>query len=165
MKQAPRSRPTGASAPVRDLARLRRPWQEFSDKKGLRASKIRESVVDAFLTTDEHIDLESLLARVRKRTPSVGMATVYRTMKLLEEASVAHARDFDGRTIYEVAVGRAHHDHLVCEKCGRIVEFLSDEIEKYQEEIAIRHGFVLRRHRHELFGLCPDCKKKALAQR
>lgn len=161
MKQASRSRPGGASAPVQDLERLRRPWIEFSDRKGLRASKVREAVVDAFLLTEDHIDLEGLLARVRKRTPSVGMATVYRTMKLLEEAEVASARDYEGRTLYEVAVGKAHHDHLMCETCGRVVEFLSDEIEKHQDEIAARHGFVLRRHRHELFGICADCKKKA----
>ncbi len=133
----------------------------FEKENGLHSSKIRDLVVDTFLTTREHTGLENLLQKVRTKNPAVGMATVYRTMKLLEQAGLADARNFgSGSTVYEVALGRDHHDHLVCERCGAIVEFFSEPIEKLQDKIATEHGFVLRRHRHELFGLCGPCRRR-----
>jgi Fur family ferric uptake transcriptional regulator len=137
-------------------------WRTFVDDRGLNASKARDAVVEIFLGTKDHIDLQALYALARKRHPGVGFATVYRTMKLLEEAGIAHARHFgDAReTLYEVAAGRSHHDHLICERCGRIVEFVSAEVERLQDQVAARHGFVLSRHRHELYGICPDCRGK-----
>jgi Fur family ferric uptake transcriptional regulator len=139
-----------------------RQWKEFVSEKGLHASKTREAVVDIFLKTKEHIDLQSLFERARRSQPGVGFATVYRTMKLLEEAGIAHTRRFgDAReTLYELATGRSHHDHLICEQCGRIIEFVNEEVERIQDRIATRHGFKLSRHRHELYGLCPDCQRR-----
>jgi Fur family ferric uptake transcriptional regulator len=135
-------------------------WRAFVGDRGLNASKARDAVVEIFLGTKDHIDLQGLYALARKRYPGVGFATVYRTMKLLEEAGIAHARHFgDAReTLYEVAAGRSHHDHLICERCGLIVEFVSPEVEKLQDQVASRHGFTLSRHRHELYGLCADCR-------
>jgi Fur family ferric uptake transcriptional regulator len=134
----------------------------FEKEKGLHSSKIRDLVVETFLATQKHTGLEDLLQKVRARNPNVGMATVYRTMKLLEQAGLADARNFgSGSTVYEAAMGRSHHDHLVCERCGTIVEFFSEQIEKVQDKIAAEHGFELQRHRHELFGLCPKCRKRS----
>ncbi len=139
-----------------------RQWKEFVSDKGLHASKTREAVVDIFLKTKEHIDLQSLFERARRSHPGVGFATVYRTMKLLEEAGIAHTRRFGDakETLYELASGRSHHDHLICEHCGRIIEFVNEEVERIQDRIASRHGFTLSRHRHELYGLCPDCQPR-----
>ena len=76
-------------------------------------------------------------------------------------ASLASAHHFPGQgTLYEVTVGRAHHDHLICEQCGRIVEFANDEIEDLQESVAKVHGFLLLTHRHELLGRCADCRRQ-----
>jgi Fur family ferric uptake transcriptional regulator len=135
-------------------------WRAFVSRRKLNASKARDAVVDIFLGTKDHIDLQALYALARKHHPGVGFATVYRTMKLLEEAGVAHARHFgDAReTLYEVAAGRSHHDHLICEHCGQIVEFVNPEVERLQDQIAARHGFELSRHRHELYGRCRDCR-------
>jgi Fur family ferric uptake transcriptional regulator len=135
-------------------------WRAFLDDRKLNASKARDAIVAIFLETKEHIDLHSLYVLARKRHPSVGFATVYRTMKLLEEAGVAHARHFGDakETLYEIAAGRSHHDHLICESCGRIVEFVSPEVERLQDQIAARHGFELSRHRHELYGRCSLCR-------
>ena len=115
----------------------------------------REAIVDQFLKTQEHISIEELLARVRKRHARVGYATVYRTLKLLVDSGLAVERHFgDGQSRYEV-VGE-HHDHLICASCGLILEFEDDEIEALQEKIAQRLGnFIVVRHRHELYGLCP----------
>jgi Fur family ferric uptake transcriptional regulator len=144
----------------RDLDEAKRPLKAFLKAKGLHESKVRDLVVDTFLASDEHLDLAAILERVRRKNSAVGFATVYRTMRLLEEAGLAQARDFgSGSTLYEPCHGRAHHDHLVCERCGRITEFVNDGIERLQEKVAQEHGFELRRHRLELFGLCARCGK------
>jgi Fur family ferric uptake transcriptional regulator len=150
-----------AASKRRNLEEVKRPLEAFVRAKGLHASKVRDLVVDTFLLAGEHLGLEALLEKVRQKNPGVGMATVYRTMKLLEEAGLVHARDFgSGSTLYEIALGRAHHDHLVCDRCGAIVEFVSEPIEEFQERIAAEHGFQLLRHRHELFGVCRDCQRR-----
>src|SRR5436190_11298080 len=138
------------------LEKIEKVWRQFLVERGLNASKTRDDVVAVFLQTTAHIDLQDLHAVVRKRHPGIGFATVYRTMKLLEDAGLAHARRFGDakETLYEVALGRSHHDHLICESCGRIVEFVSQEVERLQDQIAAKHGFALRRHRHELYGIC-----------
>jgi len=165
-KQGARS--PGSVSSVRSARSTRSTRSEGSDAKerlrvylkdkGLHESKIRDLVVETFLGTDKHLGLEAILELVRKRDPGVGMATVYRTMRLLEEAGLAEGRHFgSGGTLYEVSGERPHHDHLVCQSCGVIVEFVSEPIEKLQDEVAAEHGFVLRQHRHELFGLCSQC--------
>jgi Fur family ferric uptake transcriptional regulator len=135
--------------------------RNFLSSRGLNASKTRDAVVDAFLATQGHIDLQSLVETARRLHAGVSFATVYRTMKLLEEAGIATARRFgDARgTLFEVAIGRTHHDHLICLSCGRIVEFVQPEVERLQDEIAAAHGFSLEQHRHELYGTCATCRR------
>jgi Fur family ferric uptake transcriptional regulator len=143
----------------RDVEDAKGPLRDFLKQKHLHESKVRDVIVDTFLHSDEHLGLEAILQKVRRKNPGVGFATVYRTMKLLVEAGMADERNFDsGSALYEVAHGRSHHDHLICEGCGKVVEFVNQDIESLQEKIADTHGFVLRRHRHELFGLCTRCQ-------
>src|SRR3954452_17650456 len=97
-------------------------WRAYLERKGLKTTQQREAIVDAFLRSSGHVALEDLLSSARRKHPSVGLATVYRTVKLLEEAGLAHARQFgSGHTLYEVAGLRAHHDHLICTACNHIV--------------------------------------------
>jgi Fur family ferric uptake transcriptional regulator len=132
----------------------------FMAKRGLRSTKQREEILEAFFSHSDHVSIEELLARVRLRDPAIGYATVYRTLKLLTESGVAHERKFgDGLTRYELADDDTHHDHLICVDCHRIVEFEEPRVEALQDEIAAKHGFVVRSHKHELYGLCPDCQK------
>jgi Fur family ferric uptake transcriptional regulator len=140
----------------------RRPWRAFVAARGLKASKIREAIVEAFLAEREHVAPETLLAAARRRNPRVGLATVYRTIRLMEEAGLAHARRFgSGAALYEVAAGRPHHDHLICQRCGRISEFHDPAIERLQDAVAAAHGFEVVEHRHELYGLCAACRGAA----
>ncbi len=134
-------------------------WRDYLERKGLKTTQQREAIVDAFLKTSGHVALEDLLSSARRKHPRVGLATVYRTVKLLEEAGIAAARHFGpGQTLYEIAEGRAHHDHLICDNCGFITEFENDEIEALQDAAADRLGFNVLRHRHELFGLCEKAR-------
>lgn len=129
-------------------------------EKGLRSTNQRRLVSDIFFRTRGHLSTDDLLALVHKREPSVGYATVYRTLKLLAECGLAYERQFrDGPTRYELAHAEKHHDHLICVQCGRIEEFEDHAIEELQEQVARRHGFALSSHRHELYGVCVGCQK------
>lgn len=138
-------------------ARLRAQFAAYARRKGLKSTQQRDAIVELFLKVSGHVSIEELLLRVRKRSPRVGYATVYRTMKLLVDAGIAEARQFgDGQTRFEVMATDAHHDHLICTECGLILEFENDAIERLQEDIAARlGGFKLVRHKLELYGLCP----------
>jgi Fur family ferric uptake transcriptional regulator len=130
-------------------------------KKGLRSTDQRKLIVETFFRAPNHVSIEELLATVRQEDPRVGYATVYRTLKLLAECGVAFERRFgDGLTRYELADDTSHHDHLICVECGSITEFEEPRIEAIQEEVAERHGFLLRNHKHEMYGVCPACQEK-----
>lgn len=136
---------------------LKEPWRAYLRRKSLKITQQREAIVDAFLRSTGHVALEDLLISARKKNPRVGLATVYRTVKLLEDAGLAAPRHFGpGQTLYEVA--GQHHDHIICEHCHYIVEFESADIERMQDDIARHHGFELTTHRHELFGLCAKAR-------
>jgi Fur family ferric uptake transcriptional regulator len=165
MKQAVKGARTRQTRAVRErpsnLEEARRLWRAFAAEQGLNTSKARDAVVEVFFGMKDHASLQDLFDKARRQHAGVSFATVYRTMKLLDEAGLADARNFgDGKsTLYEVAAGRGHHDHLICDSCGRIVEFVDDEVEALQDQIARRYGFSLLRHRHELYGLCADCRR------
>lgn len=138
-----------------DVHDLKQRWRDYLTAQGLNTTQQRELIVDHFLRCRDHISIDELLGRVRKRNKKVGYATVYRTLKLLVDSGLAQQRQFgDGQARYEVA--GEHHDHLICTKCGVILEFEDDEIERLQDRIAQRlGGFKVVRHRHELYGVCP----------
>jgi Fur family ferric uptake transcriptional regulator len=134
----------------------------YLEQHNLKSTKQREAILEVFLRATGHVTSDDLFEKVRKAHPGIGYTTVYRTMKLLCEAGLAAERHFDdGITRYEIA--HEHHDHLVCTRCGKIIEFECAMIEDTQEEIAARYGFRVLRHRHELYGHCRDCQKAAKA--
>lgn len=160
------SHPTASSAgrdPTR-LAQLKQQWSVYQRDRALKTTSQRELIVDVFLRGTEHVSIEELLGEVRRRSAKVGYATVYRTLKLLEEAGLAAARHFgDGQTRYEVAGSEApHHDHLICVRCGLILEFENNQIEQLQDAVAEKlGGFKVVNHKLELYVLCP--KEQGLA--
>jgi Fur family transcriptional regulator, ferric uptake regulator len=148
-----------AEAP--NLEHFRAMLHDHMAKRGLRSTDQRRLIVETFFQSPNHISIEELLAEVRHQDPKVGYATVYRTLKLLTECGVAYERKFgDGLTRYELADDASHHDHLICVDCGKIVEFEEPMIEELQETVAQRHGFILKSHKHEMYGSCPDCQAK-----
>jgi Fur family ferric uptake transcriptional regulator len=130
-------------------------------ERGLKSTRQRSLIVDTFFELGGHVTVEDLWSRVRQQDARVSVATVYRTMKLLSECGLAAARNFgDGQTRYEPAAGRHHHDHLICTRCGTIVEFENDRIEQLQDLVAKKHGFRVTSHKMELYGLCRDCQRE-----
>lgn len=133
---------------------------KFIADHGLKSTRQRSLIVDTFFELSGHFSVEELWAKVRAQDAKVSVATVYRTMKLLTEAGLAHAQNFgEGQTRYEPAAGREHHDHLICTRCGTIVEFEDDRIEQLQSAVARKHGFTVTSHKLELYGLCRDCQR------
>ncbi len=131
--------------------------------KGLKSTAQRDAIAQTFFATTRHMSIDDLYQEVRKANPRVGYATVYRTIKLLKDCELADERHFaDGQTRYENADSEEdHHDHLICDKCEKIVEFNDQRLELLQEEIATNLGFVLARHRMELYGICRECREGA----
>ena len=144
-----------------DTGELKERWRAYVQDRRLNVTAQREAIVEQFLRTRDHVSIDELLTKVRKRNPRVGYATVYRTLKLLKECGLAAERHFDdGQARYEPTEETAqHHDHIICERCGKIVEFNSEELERQQERIARFLGFVVSRHRMELYGICSDCRE------
>jgi len=136
----------------------------YMAEKGLKSTRQRGLIIDTFFDTGGHLSVEDLWAKVRVQDVKVSVATVYRTMKLLNECGLAHARNFgDGQTRYEPAVGKHHHDHLICTRCGTIIEFENDRIEALQDVVARKHGFRVTSHKMELYGLCRNCSRDSAA--
>jgi len=134
-------------------------FKEHLRRQRLKSTSQRDTIAKVFLETQRHISVEELYNEVRRRNPRIGYATVYRTMKLLKECGVAAERHFrDGEARYESAQ-KKHHDHLICESCGKIVEFEEPRIEALQEVVAKRMGFHFTGHKMELYGRCRDCQK------
>jgi len=135
--------------------------RQYLKSKGLLHSKQREQVLDIFLKTEEHPTIGDLCELVRKKNPKIGLATVYRAMRVICAAGLAREADFgDGVRRFEHEYQHQHHDHLICLKCGKITEVMSPEIEKLQERLTKKYGFTPLRHRMQIFGVCRKCKRK-----
>ena len=141
-------------------ARMQR-FEQALRERGLKSTAQRDDIAKVFFSADRHYSVDDLYTAVRKVNPRVGYATVYRTLKLLKECGLAAERHFDdGQARYEPTEETAqHHDHIICERCGKIVEFNSEALEAQQQRIARFLGFVLARHRLELYGICTDCRE------
>ncbi len=133
-------------------------FARYIEEQGLKKTSQRDLIVSIFFKTSTHLSLDELLQRVRKKSPRVGYATIYRTMKLLTECGLAIERQFgDGQTRYEPVPDKGHHDHLICTSCGKIIEFENEKIEQLQKEVAREKKFMVASHKLELYGLCKKC--------
>lgn len=137
----------------------RQKFEEYLREENYRVTPERFEVLDAVMAASGHFDADELFLTLKKNGSKVSRATVYNTLDILEECElVFKTRLKDHGSRYEKAFGRSHHDHLVCVKCGKIVEFVDDGIEQAQHAIAKKFKFTLISHSHQIFGLCPDCK-------
>jgi Fur family transcriptional regulator, ferric uptake regulator len=126
---------------------------ERCEAKGLRMTDQRRTIAGVLQEADDHPDVEELFNRAVTEDPKISLATVYRTVKLFEEAGILDKHDFgDGRARYETA-DRSHHDHLIDMNSGEVIEFMDPDIEALQEKIAAKLGYELRGHRLELYGV------------
>lgn len=146
-----------------------RKMEAFRDalrRRGLSVTRPRLRIAETVFSTHKHFSADELTRWVRKRDPRVGRVTVWRVLKVLVEAGLVEERPFRrDRMLYEHVVGHRHHDHMVCLRCGRIVEFENPRIEEEQARSARAHGFTVVSHSHTLFGTCRACGPAAAPRR
>ncbi len=127
--------------------------------KGMRMTEQRRVIARVLSGAEDHPDVEEIHRRATEIDSNISIATVYRTMRLFEEAGVVERHDFqDGRARYEEAT-EDHHDHLIDLRSGQVIEFVNEEIEALQKRIAEQHGYKLVDHRLELYGVPLDKAK------
>ena len=124
---------------------------KLTDQRKIIAKVISESKSE--YGESDHQDVDELYSRVSKIDPKISIATVYRTVKLFEEAGILTKHDFKGGKARYEAMIESHHDHLIDIKTGEIIEFVDDEIEKLQKKVAEKYGYTLVDHKLELYGV------------
>ena len=125
--------------------------------KGVKLTDQRKVIAKIMSESDDHPNVDELYKRVSKIDSKISIATIYRTVKLFEEAGILAKHDFKGGKARYEELSEGHHDHLIDIKTGEIIEFVDDEIEKLQKRVADRHGYALVDHKLELYGI----KKKS----
>ncbi len=134
-------------------------FREFLHGRSLRATNVRQGILRAIIAREGHFAIDELVRDLRAQGLEASRATVYRALPLFAEAGIIQSTSKSGdRRCYESAVGRQHHDHLICTSCGKIVDFQFEAFEILQREVASKHGFKLTGHSHELLGICQDCQ-------
>ena len=130
-------------------------------KLGLKATLPRLKILELLEHDEErHLSAEDIYKKLVMIGEDIGLATIYRVLTQFEAADLVVRHHFeDGHSVFELNEG-SHHDHLVCDKCGKVEEFLDETIEKAQHDVADKHGFRLTDHNLQLFGVCPACQKK-----
>lgn len=143
-----------------------REFLEFLERRGLRVTGPRRAIAQVAFSTHKHFTLEDLIRMTKQRDPSIGRVTVYRTHALmveggfLERLNVPH-----GPTSYEHTTYHPHHDHMVCETCGRVINFRDETVEHFPEEACRSEGFEPTSHILTIFGTCQRCHRRRVARR
>lgn len=121
--------------------------------KGVKLTDQRRIIAKVMSESQDHPDVDELYNRVSKIDSKISIATVYRTVKLFEEAGIVAKHDFKGGKARYEQLNESHHDHLIDIKTGEIIEFIDDEIEKLQQKVAEKYGYKLVDHKLELYGI------------
>jgi len=150
------------TAPLISYETLLAQFKQLLRSSNLKFTKQREVILSTLYSHTGHFTPEELYQLIKQDFPELntGIATVYRTLSLLESAGIVTSISFgtQGKK-YELGV-KAHHDHIICTKCGKILEFFDEAIEKRQARIAKDFGFIMEDHSLKIFGICPECQKK-----
>ncbi|MFA7570914.1 MAG: Fur family transcriptional regulator [Sulfurimonadaceae bacterium] len=129
-------------------------------QKGLKYTEQREIVLKILMHAQEHLTAEEIynLIKIKEPDSNIGIATVYRALSFLEEVDLIASITFGSEGKKYESNAKAHHDHLICTVCGKIVEFVDEEIEKRQEKIAKQNNFKVTSHSMQLYGICSNCQ-------
>ena len=135
--------------------------EDYIKSRGHKLTAPRRRVVKKLLSIKGHIAADDLVELLRKDKTPVSKATVYRTLSIISRSGLIDGHDFDsGRRVYEPMVGRAHHDHMYCIACQKVIEFSEEAIERLQDMVVARHRFTPLYHSHKIFGYCYKCAPK-----
>ncbi len=154
--------PKHAQSPERHhlwLESILQTFQEHLSRQGLKLTRQREEILRGLMAAEKHLGVEQMYSLLKKKDPTIGRATIFRTVKLLQECGLVAevGSPHNGGAKFELKADRPHHDHMICVECGRISEFQSPMMERFQDEAIRRQGFTALWHRHEIFGRCREC--------
>ena len=139
-------------------------FRALIEPDGLQDTDMRLNIIDVFLDSEDHLTLEEIMQRLKERGYDYEYDFVRQCMNRWVDLGFAQKKEFEGQPPrYEHRHLGHHHDHLICTKCGKIVEFQNDEMEALQETIAGRRGFHILQHKMEIYGICSGCLKKRSA--
>lgn len=143
---------------VQDIQAAEELFRAYLHNRGLKYTPERRMLLHEVLSTPQHFEAEQLLIAMRQADKRVAKATIYRTLPLLADCGIIKQVQFgDNLARYEPILGQAPHDHMVCRKCRRIIEFDSSEVASLRDAVAARHAFVPSGHRFQITGLCGEC--------
>lgn len=139
-------------------------FRKYLERRGLKLTAERQALFEELFARHEHVEADELLVRLRAKHKKISRATIYRTLELLVDSGIV-GRVRIGETGYRYERMRAgdHHDHLICNECGRVIEFREPRIESLQDEVYARYGFLPLSHSHQLRGVCKQCRPRAIA--
>lgn len=132
-------------------------FEDLLEERGLKFTFERRHIYEEISHLKRHFDADSLYERFKQKGLRISRDTVYRTIPLLLESGVIQKSVGEGKREFYEPTTKGHHDHMVCVRCGKIIEFTCDEIESLQEKVCEDHKFKLIFHDHRLFGECKDC--------
>ena len=136
-------------------------FRKYLERRGLKLTHERQALFDELFSKHEHVEADELLVRLRANHKKISRATIYRTLELMVDAGiVGRVRIGDAGYRYERLRAGDHHDHLICDQCGRVIEFREPRIEQLQDDVAERYGFVLLSHTHQMRGICRSCRPR-----
>lgn len=145
-----------------DYKNLLEDFKQLLKKNALKFTTQREKILEALYDSEGHLTPEGLHHKLQARHPDlkIGIATIYRTLSLLEDSNIVTSLSFGAQgKKYELGA-KEHHDHLICTECGKITEFVDEEIEKRQHAITDNLGFKMSDHSMQIYGICSECQSK-----
>lgn len=137
-------------------------FKQLLKVNGLKFTIQREVILEMLYNSDEHLTPEGLHHLIQEKHPDLntGIATVYRTLSLLEDSEMVTSLSFGAQgKKYELGA-KDHHDHIICTQCGSITEFVDEEIEQRQKKITEELGFIMQEHSMQIYGICKQCQDK-----
>jgi len=136
-------------------------FRRYLREHALPVTTQREQVAEAVLDAGGHLSVEDIEQRLRERGLHIGKATVYRTLDILARSGLITERDFgEGFRRYERVPGHPHHEHLICTRCGKVIEFTNERLERLKALVAEEYGFQHHHHRLDIYGVCRECQIK-----
>jgi len=139
-------------------------FRKYLERRGLKLTAERQAVFDQLFARHEHVEADEILVRLRARGKKISRATIYRTLELLVDSGiVGRVRIGEMGYRYERLRAGEHHDHLICNECGRVIEFFEPRIESLQDDVCERYGFLALSHSHQMRGICRQCRPRAVS--
>lgn len=148
--------------PTVEYEKLLKDFKSLLKEKALKFTNQREKILETLYYSDEHLTPEELYQLIKEKYPELnaGIATIYRTLSMLEENNIVSSLSFGAQgKKYELGA-KDHHDHMICTKCGEITEFVDEVIEERQHKIAEKFGFKMEDHSMQIYGICKKCQDK-----